>query len=324
MFKTEPELYNHIFVTALRLASQKVAIKNFDFKYKLKTSFVGHNPDSINSFADSGNEDFASGANDKLIKIWSNFTLKSTLANHTGSITKLVYLGTDKLMSSDDVGYINIWNLNDDSLIYAFQAHSSSILDIFLTSNGDIISGSSDNSIKIWYSTNFTLKSNFKNISQLSSLALLSDGSLATGMNNGPIFIWDINNGALKANLTGHADKISTLVVLNNGNLASGSNDFSIKIWDTNSFKLKMTLIGHTSNVNCLCDLLNGYLASGSDDQRVKIWSLNSGLLKQSIKAASYPISALTFLSNGMLVSASSMGYIRIWYSIYYFLSPFL
>jgi WD40 repeat protein len=234
---------------------------------------LGGLPNSLGmSLIKLDNDDIAFSGSDSKIRIYSNYTPKYIINNNAIGNGKLVYLGNGKLVTNGNIqGCVYIWNAsNGSSLINSFQAHNSSIFDILLADNSDIVSVSIDYTLKKWYSTNLTLRNTIEIKSifpitsiglQFSSIVLLPDGCLASGMNTGLIMIWNIDNSTLKANLTSHTNKVSALVILQNGDMASGSDDFTIKIWNTNSYQLKMTLYGHTKKVNCLCDLLNGYFA---------------------------------------------------------------
>lgn len=84
------------------------------------------------------------------------------------------------------------------------------------------------------------------------SLATLTNGDLVSGGEDNTIKIWDANNGSLKKTLTGHTSWIRDFAVLNGNRLVSGSEDRTIKIWDTNEGTLQRTLSGHTGNVLAL------------------------------------------------------------------------
>jgi len=75
------------------------------------------------------------------------------------------------------------------------------------------------------------------------SLAVLQNGDLASGSFDQTIKIWDSSTGSLKRTLTGHSDWVMSIAVLQNGDLASGSGDKSIKIWDSSTGSLKRTII---------------------------------------------------------------------------------
>ena len=67
--------------------------------------------------------------------------------------------------------------------------------------------------------------------SDVNALTVLSDGSLVSGSDDNTIKIWDIKNGQTIKTLTGHTDSVYALTVLPDGSLASGSYDNTIKIW---------------------------------------------------------------------------------------------
>ena len=97
-------------------------------------------------------------------------------------------------------------------------------------SNGYIISGSDDNTIKIW--------SNYKNIGELKghtdsirSLCKISDNLFASSSFDKTIKIWDINNMRMIQNLEGHQDNVIGVIFHKLGFLISYSNDHTIKIW---------------------------------------------------------------------------------------------
>ena len=64
------------------------------------------------------------------------------------------------------------------------------------------------------------------------ALVELQNGDLASGSWDNSIKIWNSSTGLLKRTLIGHTSWVSSLAVLQNGHLASGSADRTIKIWD--------------------------------------------------------------------------------------------
>jgi WD40 repeat protein len=64
---------------------------------------------------------------------------------------------------------------------------------------------------------------------------VLQNGDLASGSSDYTIKIWNPIDGTLKRTLNGHTNVVYALTVLQNGDLASGSWDKTIKIWSTKS-----------------------------------------------------------------------------------------
>ena len=63
------------------------------------------------------------------------------------------------------------------------------------------------------------------------SLAVLANGDLASGSRDNTIRVWSSDTGECKQVLKGHTDAVYSLAVLANGDLASGSCDNTIRVW---------------------------------------------------------------------------------------------
>jgi WD40 repeat protein len=107
-------------------------------------------------------------------------------------------------------------------------------------------------------------------------LTALPNGDLVTGLTDMTIKIWNPNDGTLKRTLNGHTGRVYSLTTLSNGDLVSGSFGQSIQIWNPNDGTLKRTFNGHTDRVYSLTTLPNGDLVSGSYDKTIKIWKTGS------------------------------------------------
>jgi WD40 repeat protein len=141
--------------------------------------------------------------------------------------------------------------------------------------------------------------------SSLKGLASLKTGDLASGSSDGSIKIWNKNDGTLKRTPVGHNSYVFVLTTLLNDDLASGSNDKTIKIWNVNDGSLKRTLAGHTGDIYALKILQNWDIASGSSDNMIKIWNPNDGTLKRTLIGHTFYIYGLTTLQDGDITSCS-------------------
>ena len=140
-----------------------------------------------------------SASNDKTIKFWNKSHLILTL-NENQTINSLAYNEINLLLATgSSEGKIVIrkvtrylQNINGQSAIKA----------LIILPNGNIVSGSSDKTIKIGNSSSFKL--------------------IAT--------------------LIGHSAAVFALTILHNGNIVSGSEDNTIKIWESITFDCIATL----------------------------------------------------------------------------------
>ena len=201
-------------------------------------------------------------------------------------------------------------------LYIGLKGHSHWIKDIYPLQNGGFITGSTDNTAKIWDSetgeNKVTLK---KHLSSIKAVCELKNNSIVTSSEDMTIIIWNIDKALhFKVNseiycvrplldnlvygdedgnivvcnnigeeifmLKGHTRRISCL--LQNDILISGSHDRTIKLWDNG--QCIRTLEGHTHFVNSICQMQD-VLASGSHDTLIKLWDIRTGKCIKDIQS---------------------------------------
>jgi WD40 repeat protein len=120
-------------------------------------------------------------------------------------------------------------------------------------SNSNILSGSTDKTIKVWR-TNYTdlvyRRKLIKYKGSIIDLKFLYNGDLATCSSNNSILVWDLDNFRVKSKNFAHNRECLSITVLNNGNLTSSSEDKSIKIWNTDLFYNISNVKGYSNNDN--------------------------------------------------------------------------
>ena len=67
---------------------------------------------------------------------------------------------------------------------------------------------------------------------QVNTIALLPNGDLVSGSFDQTLKIWNLESGVLKTTLRGHSHTVSSLAILSGNRIASGSGDNSVKIWN--------------------------------------------------------------------------------------------
>ena len=195
----------------------------------------------------------ASGSKDQTIKIWSlssGQTIRTINANSEVNCLKLlknrVHL-TAGLLSGD----INIYNINDGSLVSSLKGHTWNVNDLVQISD-EIFASSGDTTVRIWNltanATKFILQGHGSNVNGLKQISF---DIVASGSNDNNIKLWNVTNGTLIRTLTGHYTyfSIDLLNVTNGGEqtvLISGSVVQSIKTWNWKTGKCLNTL--NTSN----------------------------------------------------------------------------
>ena len=200
------------------------------------------------------------GQTDEAIKIWS---LSSAQTKKEITVTKpgvysLKLLNNRKHLAVggfNPVRDINIYDMNDGSLVASLQGHTASVFD----------------------------------------LVQLSDDLLASSSNDATVRIWNLTTSANKFTLQGHTsdEGVIGLKQISSDLLASSSGDSAIKVWNVTTSELVRTLVGHTGSIYWALDLLNNngqQLVSGSawGDQAIKVWDMSTGECLKTIQTDSH------------------------------------
>jgi WD40 repeat protein len=247
-----------------------------------------------------------------------------TLTGHSDCVLSLAVTRNNTLISGSydrsikfydlEVG-VNHLTLND--------AHNWSVNTLaFALDDNELLSGSSDCSIKLWNSATGELIHTFEDHTNgVNSIVVSKDtGQMFSACWDGEIKIWDLSTYECKTiKDTGGNNPVNCLVLLKGSSrLVSGSTNAEIKVFEMSAkngqYRVRHTLIGHELSVRALVATKHGHvLCSGSADTRIKIWSLINFECIETIEAHDQPINALRLTVNGHLLSASDDGTIKLW-----------
>lgn len=195
------------------------------------------------------------------------------------------------------------------------SGHSNHVYSVAISSDGQIASGSADNTINIWDLTTGDSICTFTGHSgSVSSLAFSPDGqTLASGSADNTIKLWYSRTGVT---FTGHSDNLPSVAFSPNGKtVASGSKDKTIKIWDLITGEAICTLTGHEEPVSSIVFSSDGQnLISGSSDKTIKIWDLSTGEATRTLTQHLKDVWSVAISPDGKtLASGSADNTIKIW-----------
>ena len=152
---------------------------------------------SINAFEILVNGDLVSGSQFGYIKVWTpgNYSWAKYTDNIGSPVKSLKLLLNGNLACGLASGKILIYNISAQIKVKEFIAHSSGQVNALeVLENGDLASGSSDNTIKIWDRDNFDLIGHLNHhTSSVNTLRLLSDCLLASGSDDHMVKVWDLS-----------------------------------------------------------------------------------------------------------------------------------
>ncbi len=199
--------------------------------------------------------------------------------------------------------------------IQSLEGHSSSVTCVAVLPNGNIISGSGDNTLKEWdKTTGLCLKTTLTGHSRC--VAVLPNGNIIS-VSGGTLKEWDKTTGQCRKILTGSSSCVSCVAVLRNGNIISGSHDtWVLEEWDMTTGQCECQFVirmRHRRQVTCVAVLPNGNILSGSKDQTLKEWDMTTGQCLKTLTGHSSSVTCVAVLPNGNIISGSEDATLKEW-----------
>jgi WD40 repeat protein len=226
------------------------------------------------------------------------YKVANTLSEHTKSITGLIQLDNNNLVSASRDDKIIVWQMVEDDFIKSFELkdvhfcnndkEKTGVYSLCKLDSNNFISGGADGNIKFWENIN---KNEYKCIQEFGE----------------------------------HKDKVRNLVLLKDDYLCSASDDGFVKVWTKKDKKYQLYWEKEIKDelITCLAGLKNGILITGSSSKNhgiyanMRVWEKigNEYCLKENIKKDLKKITAVMELDWGNVVSTGEDGVIIIWKS---------
>jgi WD40 repeat protein len=212
---------------------------------------------------------------------------------------------------------IKIWNTNDGTMIKTLVGHKGPVNSIAILYGGDIASGSSDYTIRIWDPIDGSLLKLINAEYEVDILGVLSNGYLYNTLKNSErVFLWNPSDGRQVGELYANIRNKMAKALPNNLLALTSDYNFQIELlsiqYDNGMLVYNRlgSLIGHTKPVSSIAVLLNGDIISGSEDSKIIQWRNNTP--EKSYNGHFSKITSMTVLKNGDLLS-SSLDSAKLW-----------
>jgi WD40 repeat protein len=204
-------------------------------------------------------------------------------------------------------------------LMFTLVGHTGRVRTVAIAPSGDqAVSGSDDNTIKVWDLRRGALECTMTGHSDwVRAVGVLKGADkIVSASDDHTLRVWNRATGCEEKSIQTYLDWIRALICLPDGErVASVSDDRAIKIWNLEAAVVERVLRGHSAEVNCIAVTPDGgALISGGDDRVLRIWHSDQNWTAQVLKGHQARVTAIASLSNGQnVVSASGDETVLLW-----------
>lgn len=199
------------------------------------------------------------------------------------------------------------------------EGHTGRVNSVAFSRDGTrIVSGSSDETIRLWSSETGQSLSILKgHTNAVNAVTFSPDGTrIVSGSTDKTIRIWSSGIGQSLSILEGHTGRVNSVIFSRDGTrILSGSDDQTIQIWSSKTGQSLLTLGRHTDWVYAVAVSPDDTrIVSGSNDRTVRIWSSETDQPPPALKRPIGHVDAIAFSLDGTCVATGADNHmIGIW-----------
>lgn len=277
---------------------------------------------------DPTNSWFASGSNDRMIKIWDMATgqLKLSLVGHINPVRSIIVSDRHPyLFSCGEDKNIYCWDLEHNKIVRHYHGHLTGVYTLALHPKLDVlISGSRDCVCRVWDIRTKTqvrvLEGHTGTVFSIASQA--NEPQIVSGSADCTIKLWDLGSGKSIKTLTKHKKSIRAIKFHHEEYTFMSAGADNLKLWKCPDGDFLRHFDGYEGIVNDFAINPENVMATGGDDGTINLWDYNSGYQFQTLKSKVQPgslssesgIFATAFDMSGLrLITAECDKTIKIW-----------
>ncbi|KAI0338711.1 WD40 repeat-like protein [Trametopsis cervina] len=259
--------------------------------WKLMRVISGHLGWVRSVAVEPGNKWFATGAGDRVIKIWdlASGELRLSLTGHISTVRGLAVSSRHPyLFSCGEDKMVKCWDLEANKVIRHYHGHLSGVYALSLHPTLDVlVTSGRDASARVW---DMRTKAQIHVLSgHTATVADVqcqeSDPQVITGSMDSTVRLWDLAAGKTMTTLTHHKKSVRALAIhpteYSFASASAGGNN--IKKWKCPEGTFVTNFSGHNAIINTLSVNSEGVLFSGGDNGTLTLWDYNTGTAFQNM-----------------------------------------
>ncbi len=189
------------------------------------------------------------------------------------------------------------------------RGHQGEVTSVCITADGKIVSGSRDKTVRVW-DMQGNLLVGCSGSGGFISVCVTKEGRIVAGSNKGTMLVWDMESNQL-AVCKGHERGVASVCVTKGGRIISGSADNTMRIWDKEGNPLAICR-GHKDLVRSVCIANDGNIVSGSWDKTIRVWDMQGKELA-IFRGHGGAVTSVCVTGDGKIVSGSLDKTVRVW-----------
>ncbi len=189
------------------------------------------------------------------------------------------------------------------------RGHRGAVLSVYVTEDGKILSGSADDTVRVWDMQGNHLAVCKGHEDGVTSVCVTKDGKIVSGAVDATVRVWDIQGNQL-AICRGHRGVLSVYIT-KDGKIVSGSRDSIVRVWDMEGNQLAECR-GHKYWVTSVCVTKDGKIVTGSYDLTVRVWDMQGNELAVC-RGHEGSVTSVCVTEDGKIVSGSRDSIVRVW-----------
>lgn len=242
-----------------------------------------------------GNEWFATGAADRVIKIWdlASGKLKLSLTGHVSTVRGLAVSDRHPyLFSCGEDRQVKCWDLEYNKVIRHYHGHLSAVYTMSLHPTLDVlITAGRDSTARVW---DMRTKANIHTLcghtnTVASVVTQAANPQIITGSHDSTVRLWDLAAGKSLCTLTNHKKSVRSVVLHPTLYMFASASPDNIKQWRCPEGNFVQNLSGHNTIVNCMAVNSEGVLVSGGDNGSMHFWDWRTGYNFQRFQSSVQP-----------------------------------